>query len=328
MTTKCLAGMGTRLLLSLVTTALAAGCLQKQVNQIREEETSQASAEPSHVTEKDGEVGVTLDSATVARIQLKVELLGALSRVDETELPGVIVPDPEATSFNRAGVAGRIAALPGVPWPRFGSRLEQGDSIGVIGDARPVITSRAGTVTRVLVQPGDLVQPGQELLEVTSYDAPLVQVAWSSALPEPPGVMEFSAGSTGPRVRGTLAGPAPEADPVTREPAWLYRVTGGWRAMRPGATVTAHLPDRRSPRRGVLLPSSAVVQWDALAWTYLERAPGRFVRVRVPTDHPVPGGWLVVAPFAAGDRVVTGGAGQLLSEEFRARIVVGEEVGE
>jgi len=320
--------MRTRLLLPLVTAALAWGCLQKQVDQIREEEAARASGEPSHVAEVGGEVGVTLDSVTIARVQLKIESLRALNRADETELPGVIVPDPEATSFIRAGVAGRIAALEGLSWPRFGARLEQGDSIGVIGDARPVITSRAGVVSRVLVQPGDLVQPGQELIEVTSYDAPLVQVAWSSALPEPPGTMEFSAGSTGPRVRGTRAGPAPEADPVTREPAWLYRVSGGWKAMRPGATVTAHLPDSRSPRRGVLLPSSAVVQWDALAWTYLERSPGRFVRVRVPTDHPVPGGWLVMAPFAEGDRVVTGGAGQLLSEEFRARIVVGEEVGE
>jgi hypothetical protein len=36
----------------------------------------------------------------------------------------------------------------------------------------------------------------------------------------------------------------------------------------------------------------------------------------------------VTSSLAVGDRVVTRGAGQLLSEEFRARIVVGEEVGE
>jgi hypothetical protein len=48
----------------------------------------------------------------------------------------------------------------------------------------------------------------------------------------------------------------------------------------------------------------------------------------VATEHPVPGGWRVDHGLNAGDRVVTVGAGQLLSEEFRARIVVGEEVGE
>jgi biotin carboxyl carrier protein len=308
--------------------SLLTGCLQKQVERVREREAAQSSAEPSHVTEENGEVGVTLDSATVARIRLQTVALRAFARADETDLPGVIVPDPEATTLVRAGVAGRLALLEGGSWPRFGTRLDRGDPVGVIGDARPVTASRTGTVSRVFVQPGDLVQPGQELLEITSYDAPLVRVAWNAALPPPPGAMGFSTGTTGPRVQGTMAGPAPEADPVTREPAWLYRITGGWRGMRPGVSVTAHLAETRALRHGVLVPSSAVVQWDALSWTFQERAPGRFVRVRVPTDRPVPGGWLVTAPLSVGDRVVTSGAGQLLSEEFRARIVVGEEVGE
>jgi multidrug efflux pump subunit AcrA (membrane-fusion protein) len=92
--------------------------------------------------------------------------------------------------------------------------------------------------------------------------------------------------------------------------------------------MVAFLPDRRVRGAGVEVPSSAVVQWEALAWTYVERAPGRFARVRVPTDHPFPGGWSVDEGLKPGDRVVVTGAGQLLSEEFRARIVVGEEVGE
>jgi biotin carboxyl carrier protein len=289
---------------------------------------AQGEAEPNHVSEKNGEVGVTLDSETALRIQLKTEQLRTLSRTEETDLPAAIVTDPEATSLVRAGVAGRLATIDGTRWPRFGFRLEAGDSVAVIGDARPVTVPRNGTVSRVLVQPGELVQPGQELFEVTSYDAPLVQVAWSSARSDPPTTMEFSAGADHARVRGVLTGPAPQADPVTRDPAWLYRVAGGWKGMRPGASVTAHVSDGKGVRHGVLVPSAAVVQWDALAWAYEEREAGRYVRVRVPTDHPVPGGWLVTASFQPGDRVVTSGAGQLLSEEFRARIVVGEEVGE
>ena len=284
-------------------------------------------AEPSHLTEQDGEVGISLDSATVTRIGLETTELRTIARVAERELPATVVVDPEATSFVRAGVGGRLAAIEGAPWPRFGARLEAGESLAVIGDARPVMVARGGTVSRVLVQPGEMVQAGQDLLEVTRYDAPLVQVTWAANLPEPPGTLAFSRGS-GPRVRGALVGPAPEADPVTREPAFLYRVAGGWKGMRPGAAASAWLPDQRGPARGLFVPAAAVVQWDALAWTYREREAGRFVRVRMPTDHPVQGGWLVTGGLAAGDRVVTRGAGQLLSEEFRARIVVGEEVGE
>jgi hypothetical protein len=50
--------------------------------------------------------------------------------------------------------------------------------------------------------------------------------------------------------------------------------------------------------------------------------------VRVPTDHPVTGGWVVGPPLAPGDSVVTRGAEELLSEEFRARVTVGDESGE
>jgi hypothetical protein len=50
--------------------------------------------------------------------------------------------------------------------------------------------------------------------------------------------------------------------------------------------------------------------------------------VRVATDHPVPGGWLTGPPLAAGDTVVLRGAEELLSEEFRARVTVGDESGE
>ncbi|MFN8650840.1 MAG: hypothetical protein U0133_02910 [Gemmatimonadales bacterium] len=283
-------------------------------------------AEPSHVVAKDGEAGVSLDSATVARIGLETVALKASTRGAETELPATIVADPEATSFVRAGVSGRLAPLEGAAWPRFGARVEAGESLAVIADARPVLVGRGGTVSRVLAQPGELVQAGQELLEISRYDAPLVQVAWADDLPDPPGAMEFSSG-TRARVRGALVGPAPEADPVTHQPAFLYRVGGGWKGMRPGATVSGWLADPR-PQRGVVIPSAAVVQWDALAWAYQVREEGRYVRVRVPTEHPVPGGWLVTDGFQAGDAVVTRGAGQLLSEEFRARIVVGEEVGE
>lgn len=292
----------------------------------QEDQPATATAEPSHLAEKDGEVGISLDSATVARIGLETVALHTSTRGAETELPATIVADPEAVSMVRAGVSGRLSAVEGSAWPHFGTRVEGGESLAVIADARPVLVARGGTVSRVLAQPGELVQAGQDLLEITRYDAPLVQVAWSEDLPAPPGGMQFSAGAKG-RVRGTLVGPAPEADPVTHQPAFLYRVAGAWKAMRPGASVSAWLADERAAR-GVFVPSAAVVQWDALAWAYQVREPGRYVRVRVPTEHPVPGGWLVTEGFAAGDAVVTRGAGQLLSEEFRARIVVGEEVGE
>ena len=79
---------------------------------------------------------------------------------------------------------------------------------------------------------------------------------------------------------------------------------------------------------GVLVPDAAVVQWEGLAWTYRRLAADAFERVRVPTVRSARGGWIAGAPLAAGDTVVVRGAQELLSEEFRARVTVGDESGE
>lgn len=274
------------------------------------------------------EAVVALDSATLARIGLRMLTLGPATHPPELQLPAVIVSDPGAGTTVRAGMGGRLIQAEGRSWPRVGQYLDAGTEIAQVGDARPVSVPRGGTVERILAQPGELVQPGQPLLELMDYGAPIARLAWTDGAKGPPVVIGLTPLGGGTRRQGKLQGPAPEADPVTGGPAFLYRLGGAGTVLRPGAALIASYSDPEGSRRGVEVPNSAVVQWDALAWVYVERATGKFARVRVPTDHPVPNGWRVERGLAPGDRVVTTGAGQLLSEEFRARIVVGEEVGE
>jgi hypothetical protein len=170
-----------------------------------------------------------------------------------------------------------------------------------------------------------------------------VRVAWlvaSGGAPPQALVLDAGNGATGsgPRVTARLVGPAPEADPVTRRPAYLYRAARSWPGAAPGVPIVALIPASQlsgasakgdgNSGPGVVVPDSAVVQWEGLAWAYRRRAPGRFERVRVATDRPVPGGWLTGSPLVAGDTVVLRGAEELLSEEFRARVTVGDESGE
>jgi hypothetical protein len=133
--------------------------------------------------------------------------------------------------------------------------------------------------------------------------------------------------SDGSAVEARLIGPAAEADPLTRQPAYLYRARARWPGAVPGTPVTANLANGARVE-GALVPDAAVVQWEGLAWAYLRRGPGQYARVPVATDQPAPGGWLAGPPFAPGDSVVVTGAQELLSEEFRARVTVGEESGE
>lgn len=73
------------------------------------------------------------------------------------------------------------------------------------------------------------------------------------------------------------------------------------------------------------MPKEAVVWWQGRAWIYMQRDAERFARRELPTDSPVPGGWFVADAISPDQRVVTKGAQQLLSEEFRAQIDVDEE---
>jgi len=310
---------------ALVVLLLLAGCGRGR--EVREAGEPEAPAgAPPAVARIGEEAGIALDSATVRRIGLETAALAVQTRVAEIELPAVIVEDPGAGTTVRSGIAGRLVEIAGTPWPGLGQRLQESAPIAQVGDARPVTVPRSGTVVKILAQPGELVQAGQPLLELIDYTGPIARVAWEDGTP--PATLGFGPLQGAGRFTGTRLGPAPEADPLTGTPAWQYRLAGTGAVLRPGTALTAYAPVPNPVRRGVLIPSQAVVQWEALAWSYVERAPGQYVRVRVPTTAPVPGGWLVEQGFEPGQRVVVTGAGLLLSEEFRARIVVGEEVGE
>jgi biotin carboxyl carrier protein len=302
---------------------------------------------PSRVANAGGAFTVTLDTAELRRIGLSVAALRAGGRVAEIRLPAEMIAETERAATLRAPVSGRFTVAEGAHWPGLGERVRAGVEIARVSDARPLAMPISGTVTRVGAQPGALVEAGQALLEVADLSRPLVRVAWlaeAGGTPPPSLVLDPGNGASGsgaagrgPRVTARLVGPAPEADPVTRRPAYLYRAGRSWPGAAPGVPIVALVPGAqpggtgaRSDAAGaaVVVPDSAVVQWEGLAWVYRRRAPGRFERVRVATDRPVPGGWLTGPPLAAGDTVVLRGAEELLSEEFRARVTVGDESGE
>lgn len=283
---------------------------------------------PSRVQDVGGAAMVVLDSADLVRLGLRTAVLKATASAPVRRLAGELVAEPDRITTVRAPIAGRLALPEGVRWPSFGERMAGGTVIAQVSDAKPLLLPRGGIVTQVGAQPGEMVQPGQLLLEVTDYDQPLVRVAWPADVPGPPAEVGISSVEAGRAVRARLLGAAPAADPVTRLPAYLFRAERGWPGARPGAAVVVGVPDRGAPARGVLVPDRAVVQWEGLTWVFVERGAGRFGRVRAPTDHPVPGGFLASAGLLAGDTVVVEGAEQLLSEEFRARVTVGDEPGE
>jgi biotin carboxyl carrier protein len=283
---------------------------------------------PSRVVESEGEPRVVLDTAEIRRIGLASAALAPATTTGGRRLPGQVIPEPERTVTLRAPVSGRLSAAEGGRWPALGERLEAGTPLGRVSDAQPLAVPIGGTVTAVGARPGEIVEAGQVLLELADNSRPVVRVAWPADAGRPRERLRLlPAGGGATAVEATLIGPAPEADPLTRQAAYLYRSRARWPGAVPGTPVTALVPDGQVVE-GVLVPDAAVVQWEGLAWTYVRRAPGEYSRVRVPTEQPAQGGWVAGPPLQAGDSVVVAGVQELLSEEFRARVTVGEESGE
>ena len=299
----------------------------------REEVAREAAREapvvaPSRVTAHAGTAVVALVEQDVARIGLALAALRPASAAAETRLYAEVVPEAERMAVLRAPIAGRFVLPPGGRWPGLGDGVRAGVPLAQVSDARPLSLPIGGIVTRVGAQPGSLVEAGQALLEVADYSHPLVRVVWSEAGP-PPRRLTVGPDERGPRVTARLVGPAPEADPVTRRAAYLYRAERVWPGATPGTAAAAIATSAAAPASaGVLVPDAAVVQWEGLIWAYRRRAPGQFERVRVETTAPAAGGWIARPPFTVGDSVVVRGAQELLSEEFRARVTVGDEAGE
>ena len=69
------------------------------------------------------------------------------------------------------------------------------------------------------------------------------------------------------------------------------------------------------PVSGVMIPAAAAVMSEGKYWFYVEKKPGTFERVELDTGRPAANGYFVTEGAAAGDKVVTASAGQLLAKE-------------
>jgi hypothetical protein len=119
---------------------------------------------------------------------------------------------------------------------------------------------------------------------------------------------------------------APRTDARIQGVSFYYTAPAD-KGLLPGMNVTAVLPSGQSGG-GKLVPASAIVWSGGKAWAYFRTGLETFARREVSTASPAPGGGYVVNGIPDDAEAVQLGAQMLLSEEFRARIQVGEEGGQ
>jgi biotin carboxyl carrier protein len=308
--------------------ALLALYLDQREEAGREVEREAPIVAPSRVRSEAGGPVVVIDSAEARRMGLETAVLAVASSAPPRRLPAQVVEEPERVAAVRAPLAGLLSAPASARWPAIGDRLEAGAEIAQVSDARPLAVPLGGTVTRIGARPGEIVAAGQLILEVVDRSRPAVRVVWDPEAGAPPVTLVLEPPGGARRVTARRIGPAPEADALTRRPAFLYRAEHDWPGAAPGTPVSALARSGAPAARGALVPDAAVVQWDGLAWAYRQRGKGTYERVAVSTDRPVAGGWIATRGLSGGDTIVVTGAQELISEEFRARVTVGDESGE
>jgi hypothetical protein len=147
----------------------------------------------------------------------------------------------------------------------------------------------------------------------------LVQVtlAPGTVIAQPPASAEIQA-PDGARAALRFLSPAAHADPRIQGLSFFYTVIDG-SGLLPGMNVLAFLPADKSAE-GLLVPASAIVQWQGKDWIYLRIDAETFMRRDIPTDMPGPNGGYVVAALPADAQVVTLGAQMLLSQELKPQL--------
>ena len=119
---------------------------------------------------------------------------------------------------------------------------------------------------------------------------------------------------------------APRTDARIQGVSFYYTAPAD-KGLLPGMNVTIVLPSGKSGD-GKLVPASSVVWSEGKAWGYFRTGLETFARREISTAVPAADGGYIVNGISDNTELVQLGTQMLLSEEFRARIQVGEEGGQ
>jgi multidrug efflux pump subunit AcrA (membrane-fusion protein) len=109
----------------------------------------------------------------------------------------------------------------------------------------------------------------------------------------------------------------PALDPQTQRQGVLFTADQpADHRLTPGEAVTAFIRMPGEPVSGVVVPASAILRHEGEGWVYKQTDTNQFLRVAVPLDRPMDGGWFVSENLSATNHIVTGGAQTVLSAEL------------
>ena len=274
--------------------------------------------------------GVVLGADARERAQLEVETLAAAQLERELRAYGeVLDPAPlaELSFALSAADAARSASARELERARGLFRQDENTSARELEAAEAALerdrsaaeTLRArlvGSYGAGLARRADLAALVQSLVAgqtaLARLDLPLGEGADAEPLSARVSPLE---GDAAPR-EANLMGPLPSANPALPGRSFLCLV--GAPAPPAGMPLEGWLAVAGPPRAGVVVPRAALVRHAGAVYVYVERSAGEFERRAVEPLRAQGDGWFLGSGLAAGERVVSAGAQQLLSLELLA----------
>lgn len=193
--------------------------------------------------------------------------------------------------------------------------------IGSQGDIA-IAAPFAGVLQTISAAQGQTVAASQPLFEIVQVDTLWVRVpiyagdASDIDRTRPVAVTTLD-GKSPPRPARRITAPL-KADPGAASVDLFFEVTGGGEPLRPGERVTVQLP-LTSADTGLVIPVSAIVyDIHGATWVYEDLGKNAYARRRVDIARQLTDRAVVSRGLAAGVRVVTVGAAELLGTEFGA----------
>jgi len=287
--------------------------------------SSAASAEPA----KEHENELKVDAETQKRIGIESMNLQAMTLTPEVQAFGRVV-----------NVSGLVSTVAEIETARAASQASQAELARLRNLAAQNNTSERALQAAEATAVRDQTQFQAAQLRLTAdwgstlasrQDLPqIVQAlaALQSALVEvdvPAGVIAPNVVPTGVRLyaladkehpqQATYFGIAPGVDAQFQSEGFFFLIATNLLHLGSGAALTGFIALPGDPQSGALLPEGAVVRHNGFTWVYLQTGDQTFERRQVNLDTPVSNGWFIRSQLKPGDKVVSAGAQQLLSQE-------------
>jgi len=249
--------------------------------------------------------GEVLDVSDLINLVMQDDTLAA--RIDEAAAKGAASAAEEKRIADLHGASG-IASDQSLEQARAAAATDRASLEAARADRRAL---RASAVRRWGSFAETVLDHRERSESVLSGRDALVELVVRPGL-EPPERVRFS----GPDSRsheGVRLAAAPRVDPELQQGIVLYRVARS--DLPAGLRLTATIP-ADDTEAGVVVPREAIVWSRGSAWVFVEVGEGRYERRRVDGTRQVDDGYFETA-LSPGDRVVTRGAQQLLSQQHK-----------